>query len=200
MSRILKSAGIPAFLLGAGLQIAGWTNPVVGVFLMVLGGVWTLSAFAGPPLVDRALDAVSARVAQRLQVGQSATLEKQEADRKRWLRAVTQRMLAELVVAQERLEEARKRGAYWDSDVTSLASDEWDANHREVSDQPEFDAGYMDVRLAFEELNRVNAIAVARWRHQLYASRSTDASDRLEDAIARVGAGISRLEEINASP
>jgi hypothetical protein len=199
MRRVARYGGFGLFLVGSGLQLAGWTSPVVGVSLMVLGAAWVIGVFVGPPVADRALDAVATDVAKRLQVGIDASKAAQETDRKRVLQGMVKRMIAELTVASERLEEARARGLYWDSEVFRLSSDEWVASHEVVSDDPELASSYMHVRLAYEELNRINGIVIERRNHPVVSSRQTDPSDRLPDATDRVYEGIFRLQELSPS-
>lgn len=163
---------------------------------MALGVVWLVAVLAGPPVAHRAVEAVATEVAKKLQIGVSEPPQAQEVDRKRWLTGVVKRMLAELTVAGERLEEARARGYYWQADVYSLAFDEWTASHKAVSDEPELARHYMVIRLAFEELHRINTIVSARWNHHVVPSKNVDPSDRLPDAIGRVEEGIERLTQV----
>lgn len=194
--RLARFGGFPAFLLALGFSVTGWTNPAVGIALMVLSALWAVIGLAGPPIAYRAKEAIVTGVAQELQVALDASQGTQDADRRRRLKGVTQRMLGELTVARERLDEAQRRKTYWAANVYRLSSDEWGANHTAVSDDPELWDHYMGVRLAFEELNRVNTIVIDRQSNPLYSSTAVDASDRLQDAIDRVDEGIRRLRLI----
>ena len=193
--RLARLGGFGVFLLGLGVQVAGWTNGAVGIRLMALGSIWEVGVLAGPPVASRAKKAIVASVLGELQASAAA----RDIDRKRWLQGVVQRMLAELTVARERLEEAQQLGFYWNADVSRLDSDEWAASHRSVSDEPELAKHYMAVRLAFEELNRINSITIARRRHSLGPSAMVDQRDRLADAISRIAEGERRLQEVAGS-
>jgi hypothetical protein len=197
--RLTRYGGVGAFLLGLGFSVTGWTNAGVGVTLMVLGVLWEVGALAGPPLATHAKKAVVEGVAAELKVALAAPQAEQSADRKRWLKGVTKRMLGELAVARERLDEARGRGWYWDADVYSLVSDEWAANHKAVSDEPELQGHYMEVRLAFEELNRINTVVIARANHPMASSHAVEQNDRLDGAIVRIDEALRRLQEVGNS-
>jgi len=197
--QLARYGGVAAFLLGIGLSLTGWTNAVVGVMLVVLGVLWVVAVLAGPPLARRARDYVVAEVARELGVAQEASTgkgpsdEEQHEARIRWLKGVAWRMAGELTVARERIEEAQRRGVYWDSDHYRLVADEWSENQQSLSDEPELQGHYMPVRLAYEELNRVNTIVIGRQNHSLVPSNHVDPSDRLDDAVKRVREGERRL-------
>jgi hypothetical protein len=190
--RLARFGGVGVFLLGLGVQVAGWTNGAVGIALMALGGLWTLGVLAGPPTAVRAKNAIVSSVLEELQTSKTVA----DVDRRRWIRGVAQRMLGELAVARERLEEARRQGAYWNAEVSSLTADEWAASHTAVSDEPELAQHYMTVRLAYEELNRINAIVIERSRHPVVPSSLIDGTDRLNDAITRIADGERCLKQV----